>query len=114
MKLIIKDTETEIAKDVKLAKSFSDRLIGLMFVNEMKGFDALIIEPCRSIHNFFVRFSIDAVFVDRNMKVVKILRDFKPWSVSGIYFRAHKVIELKAGQAPSELKVGDLLEVRDV
>lgn len=113
MKLIVKRNNLEIASQVKLAKSFKDRLVGLMFVDEMKGFDALIIEPCRSIHNFFVRFSIDAVFVDKNMKVVKILRDFRPWYLSGIYFRAHKVIEMKAGSA-SEVEVGDQLEVRDV
>ncbi|MAZ49089.1 MAG: hypothetical protein CME65_11035 [Halobacteriovoraceae bacterium] len=113
MKLVLSKNNQEVASQVKLATSFKDRLLGLMFVEEMKGFDALIIEPCRSIHNFFVRFSIDAVFVDRNMKIVKILRDFKPWYLSGIYFRAHKVIEMKAGAAHA-LSVGDQLEVRDV
>ena len=113
MKLVRAHDNIEIASEVKLATSFKDRLVGLMFVDDMHGFDALIIEPCRSIHNFFVRFSLDAVFVDKNLKVVKILRNFKPWYISGIYFRAHKVIEMKAGKA-SAINVGDQLEVRDV
>ncbi len=108
-----KKTKTVLGKDIKVATSFIDRLRGLMFRKEIVG-DGLIIEPCTSIHNCFVFFPIDAVFVDNDFKIVKILRNFKPWRFSLIYFKARKVIELPSGKVPLTITEGDLLEVTGV
>jgi uncharacterized membrane protein (UPF0127 family) len=113
MKLIHKESNTVIAKDLRIAKSFWERTRGLMFRNEFLG-DGLIIEPCNSIHNCFVRFPIDAVFVDKNLKIVKILKNFKPWRFSLIYFKAAKVIELPGGSISELIKKNDILEVQGV
>lgn len=114
MKLYHKKTGAILAKEVKYASTFFERLIGLMFVKEMNGFDALVLEPGNSIHNCFVRFPIDALFVDGEFKVVGILKNFKPWRFSRIYFKSRKVIELPVGTIPVELEIGDELEVKDV
>ncbi len=114
MIIVHKPSGKTILTQVKYANSFLDRTIGLMFIPEMKGFDGLILEPCNSIHNFFVRFAIDVVFMDRDNKVVKIIRNFKPWRVSGIYLKAKKVLEMEAGKLDSDVQVGDELEVRGV
>ena len=53
-------------------------------------------------------------FVDKNYKVVKVLRNFKPWRFSWIYFKASKVIELPSGKVPSDIIKGDQLEVLGV
>ena len=113
MKLVHKETNTVLAKDLRIAKTFMERLQGLMFRKNFLG-DGLIIEPCNSIHNCFVRFPIDAVFVDKNMKIVKILRNFKPWRFSLIYFKAKKVVELPGGSLSETIKKDDLLEVQGV
>lgn len=103
-----------IAKEAKLADSFFARLKGLMFVDKMDGFDALIIEPCNSIHNCFVRFPIDVIFLNRNNEIVKLIKNFKPWRFSFIYPRAVKVVELPVGMIDSSFQVGDELEVSGV
>ena len=113
MILIHKESEKILGKDIRIGKTFLERLRGLMFRNEMLG-DGLIIDPCNSIHNCFVRFPIDAVFVDKNYKIVKILKNFKPWRFSLIYFRASKVIELPNGTITENIKAGDQLEVQGV
>lgn len=111
MKIIHKRTNIVLGSNIRKATSFRDRLLGLMFLDEMKNMDGLLIEPCRSIHNFFVRFPIDVVFISKSNKVVKVLRNFRPWYVSGIYFRASKTLELPAGALHDDIKPGDQLEV---
>src|SRR5262249_50218830 len=58
---------------------------------------------------FFMRFSIDVVFVDVNQVVVKIAPSLKPWRTS-ICKGAHEVVELAAGECERlGLRVGDRL-----
>lgn len=113
MKLTHVESGFCLGEDIRLANTFYSRLKGLMFSKTMIG-DGLILDPGNSIHNCFVRFPIDAIFVDGNLKIVKIIRVFKPWRFSLIYFRARKVIELPAGKVPEFIKVGDQLEVTGV
>lgn len=103
-----------LGEDVIVAKTFFKRLKGLMFINEMNGFDGLMIERCNSIHNFFVRFPIDVIFLDKNNNIVKILRNFRPWKISWIYFKACKTLELPVGKVPLSIKEGEKLEVKYV
>ena len=67
---------------VKVADSFFSRLLGLMGKKEMKDNQALLITKCNSIHTFFMRFNMDAVFVDKNMVVKKAIKSIKPCSVA--------------------------------
>ena len=103
-----------IAKNVKYANTLLSRTLGLMFIKEMKGMDGLLLDPCNSIHNFFVRFSLDVVFLSKEFEVVKVIRGFKPWRITRIYFKASKVLELPAGTLIEDIKSGDKLEVRGV
>ncbi len=114
MKVIHKESNTILAKDLKVAKTLMERTIGLMFVKEMRGFDGLLLDPCNSVHNFFVRFPIDLIFLNNDMEIVKLVRCFKPWRMTGIYLRARKVLELPNGTITDAIKVGDKLEVQYV
>lgn len=109
-----KNKDIVLGENVKIANSFLSRLQGLMFIKEMVGFDGLLIKRCNSIHNFFVRFPIDAIFLDANFKIVKIKRNFRPWAISGMYFRATQVLEIKGGSLSDEINENDYLEVENV
>ncbi|EQC51248.1 hypothetical protein M901_1095 [Bacteriovorax sp. DB6_IX] len=82
-----------------------------MFKKEMKNYDGLLIRPCNSIHTFFMRFSIDAVFLNKDFKVIRIYRDLKPWRMTTIIWKANQVLELRAGTLPDNVKEGDSLTV---
>lgn len=57
----------------------------------------------------FMRFAIDAVFLDRDMRVAKIAADLRPWRLAGAR-GAKSVVELPAGEAARRgLNVGDRL-----
>lgn len=103
--------KVELNKSVKIksATSLMDRLVGLMFKKQID-FDALEINPCQSVHCFFMKFPIDVVFMNEDHVVIKIYREMNPWSISGYHFRAKKVLEFKLGVMPFELREGDKLE----
>jgi uncharacterized membrane protein (UPF0127 family) len=96
-----------IAHDVKEARSFQDRLIGLMFKTKMSGFDSLLIQPCNSIHTCFMKYPIDVLFLDESNKIVHIIKLMKPWRFSSLYLKSKKVLELYGGILPENIKVGD-------
>ena len=114
MKVQISYGDKILSKDILLADTLLARLIGLMFKPKLVGAEGLLIQPCNSIHTFFMRYSLDIVFLSRDNRIVKILRDVRPWRMTWIYFRASQTLELPAGKLPSDLKEGDKLEVKNV
>jgi hypothetical protein len=97
MRVINKTRDTVLAGNAKLAASFFKRIKGLLGKKELKRGEALVIKPCDSIHTFFMRFPIDAVFVDKKGRAVGLKSNIRPWRFSPVYWQASFVIELPAG-----------------
>ena len=88
------------------------RFVGLMGRRELPAGHGLCIRPCSSIHMFFMRFPIDAVFVDGDGTVVRIYDAIKPWRMTGIVRKAKACIELPAGTCTETgVAVGDTLRL---
>lgn len=101
---------TLLADQAGRADTFVSRFKGLMGRAELPLGDGLHIEPCTSIHTFFMRIPIDALFLDKELKVVDICHAMPPWRVSRVYFGARSVLELPAGTArASGTQPGDTL-----
>ncbi len=110
MRLINQTKNTILAEEVSFADTPLKRIKGLLGRKDFHRGQALIIKPCNAIHTFFMRFPIDALFVDRNYKVVQTIAYLKPFRLTSIYFKASLVIELPSGTiqaTPTE--VGDQL-----
>ncbi len=87
------------------------RLKGLLGRSSLAADEGMLFTRTGSIHMFFMRFAIDAVFCDAELRVVKVARDLKPWRTAGA--RGAKVtIELPVGAAAG-LEPGDRLELAD-
>lgn len=63
---------------VHLATTFWQRFRGLMLRRPLPPATALLIAPCNSIHMCFMRFAIDAVYLDKQGKILKITRHLRP------------------------------------
>ena len=63
----------------ELADTIVARARGLLGREEFLPGRGLLIRPGFSIHTFFMRFPIDAVFLDRSGAVVDVVRRLKPW-----------------------------------
>lgn len=74
---------------------------------------ALVIDPCASIHMFFMRFPIDVLYLNRDHQVVRAQEGIRPWRIGPIYTKgARFVIELPAGTiSRSQTSVGDSLAI---
>jgi len=81
-----------------MAKSLWSRFMGLMGRGSLPDGEGLVLEPANSIHMFFMRFPIDAVFVDRDWKVLHIAHGIAPWRLSRVVRRSRRVIEMPAGR----------------
>jgi uncharacterized protein len=112
MRIINKTKRTTIANKTKHCTSLLARMRGLMFSSSFNGFDGYYLNPCNSIHTFFMHFPIDVVMVDRDLKVVKLIEKLKPWRLTRIYLKVQSTIELPAGTINSDLvQLGDNLEL---
>jgi uncharacterized membrane protein (UPF0127 family) len=93
---------------VVAASPFS-RMKGLLGRSELRPGEGLLLRPASAIHTFFMRFAIDAVFLDRDWRVVGIAGDVAPWRTAGRK-GAKAVLELPAGESARRgLRPGDLL-----
>lgn len=120
MKKLVNATQGNavIANDVRFATSFLQRAIGLMGRKNLPAGQTLFFpgtkfSSCNSVQTTFMRFAIDVVFVDGEMKVLSVIRNLKPWRVTWPVAGAISAFEFTAGQVPAELKVGDVLYVGD-
>lgn len=74
------------------------RLRGLLGRRELRAGEGLLLRPSPSIHTWFMRFPIDAVFCDKELRVVGVAADLAPWRFAG-RLHARATIELAAGEA---------------
>ncbi|HEU4942933.1 MAG TPA: DUF192 domain-containing protein [Gaiellaceae bacterium] len=92
-----------------VADSPVSRMKGLLGRSELRPGEGLLLRPASAIHTFFMRFPIDAVFLDRDWRVVGIADDVVPWRTAGRK-GAKAVLELPAGESARRgLRPGDLL-----
>lgn len=108
MQLINKSSSTVLSAQVHVAESFRSRLKGLMFSKALNSNHCLWISQCKSVHSFFMKFTLDLLFVDKNLIVVKIIKTFKPWRITALYIKADSVFEFNEGEL-NNIKVGDQL-----
>jgi uncharacterized membrane protein (UPF0127 family) len=90
------------------------RLKGLMGRAGLEPTEGLLIRPTSAIHTCFMRFPIDALFLDRELRVVGIADELRPWRFAGRR-GAKAVIELAAGEGRRRrIELGDRLELVEV
>lgn len=111
---------TEVYRDdskictAREARNFLSRALGLMFKGSLKDGEGLLIEfsshlKSRSIHSFFMRFTIDLIFIDSHMKVVD-LKTLAPWRMYNPKWDCKWVLEVNAGTIEkNKVKIGDVL-----
>src|SRR5438105_15931516 len=83
------------------------RMRGLLGRAQLDPGEGMLFRPAGSIHMFFMRFPIDAVFCTADLEVIDVERNLAPWGVAGRK-GAKVVIELAAGAAEA-VAAGDRL-----
>lgn len=84
-----------LAEELEVPATFIGRGIGLMFRRKLEPGRGMWITPCNGIHMMFMNFAIDAVFLDRSDRVVKVYPKLPAWwGAVWIQWGAHSVLEL--------------------
>ena len=106
---------TVVAERARVASSMADRTVGLLGTDEVQPGEGLWIERSPSIHMFFMRYPIDAVFVSANGQVTKVVANLKPWRLVPWARGARDCLELRAGAAAaSSTAPGDRLVLEEI
>ena len=88
------------------------RMRGLLGRKELPAGEGILLRPAGSIHMFFMRFAIDAIFLDEDLVVIDVVPDLRPWRTAGRR-GAKAVVELASGEcARRGVKPGDVLSLR--
>lgn len=111
LRVINETRQQRIASSAREAYGFFDRLRGLLGGPPLTQGEGLYLLPCQAIHMIGMTFAIDAIFVDKQGKVVGLVRDIKPWGMSSHFWKAAGCLELPAGTIDATgTAVGDLLK----
>ena len=107
---LMRDDGAVVCERCSLADSPVSRLRGLLGRDGLAQGEGILLRPASSIHTFFMRFPIDAVFLDRELEVVGIEDSIAPWKTAS-QRGAKAVLELPAGESSRRgLTVGDRLQ----
>jgi uncharacterized protein len=110
---VLRADETPICERCVVAATALTRLRGLLGRSRLTAEEGLLIRPTGAIHTCFMRFPIDVVFLDRELVVVDVVSNLRPWRVAARR-GAKAVLELAAGESGRRgLRTGERLRLSD-
>ena len=59
-----------------------ERTRGLLGKRPITDNEGLLIDPCSSVHTFFMNYSIDLVYLDSQFTIRKLVHAVRPWRMS--------------------------------
>jgi uncharacterized protein len=91
------------------------RGVGLIGRRGLPDGGGLIIQPCNSVVSFFMRFPIDVVFLDKDLRVIHMIHSMPLWRSSKIVRGSKLVIELPAGTLTNtKTSIGDAITIESL
>lgn len=104
-----------LVERVIVANTAMKRLRGLLGRRALSPDEALWLRPCNGIHTLGMLFAIDAIFLDRELRIVRLIENLKPFRLTRPTLKAHSVLEMAAHSiARLHLQPGDQLRVERV
>ncbi|MGE0885038.1 MAG: DUF192 domain-containing protein [Blastocatellales bacterium] len=112
MRFYLGATGQLLAEKVVLANTFFTRLRGLIGRRRLAPAEALWLRPCNGVHTWWMHYAIDVIFLDRELRIVKLVENMRPFRLTAPHRAARSVLEMPANSiSRAQLKVGDQLEM---
>ena len=103
------DGDRLLADRIAFAGASGERRRGLLRRPQLDPGDGLWLTPCEAIHTFGMNFPIDAIFLDKHLRVRKITPQLPPKRIA-FCLSAYSVLEIEAGGARrANLEIGSIL-----
>jgi uncharacterized membrane protein (UPF0127 family) len=106
--------QAHLATALSVANTHWTRLRGLLGLaaSDFRNGSGLWIVPCHGVHTLGMGFPIDVLYLDREMRVVNVRSDVRPWHFTPVLRHAASVLELPCGTvAETKTAVGDTIEI---
>src|SRR5262245_20601694 len=91
------DADAVVCERCELADTPWRRARGLLGRTVIDPGEGLLLRSTAAIHTWFMRFAIDAVFLDADLRVIGVSEELGPWRAAGRR-GARAVLELRAGE----------------
>lgn len=98
-----------LADRVSVASNFFTRFKGLMGKKQLEAGKGLLLMRCSSVHSFFMKISIDVVYLSNSFTVLGVEK-LSPWRLGKYIKGTAHVLELAAGTA--FVSIGNQLEIK--
>ncbi len=109
MELRLERSGQSVCERCDVAETPLKRMRGLLGRSGLEPGEGILLRPASSIHTAFMRFPIDALFLDREDRVIRVVRDLRPWRAAGCR-GARAVLELPSGESERRgVRPGDRL-----
>lgn len=103
-------TGERLGMQISLARSFWQRLVGLIPRHHLSPGTGLYLPGCPTVHTHFMRVPLDLIYLDGDGRVLAVRREVRPWRAPGSVRGAVNLLELPTGGA-GRTRVGDLLRI---
>lgn len=112
LKLYHRSTGVCLAENLILANTALTRLRGLLGRASLAPQEALWLRPCNSVHTWWMRFAIDVIFLDRELRIVRLIENLRPFRLTRPSWQAASVVEMTAHSITRlNLQVGEQLRI---
>lgn len=113
MKLVNLDNERILAWEVQEARTFLQKMKGMVFTQKLQIGSALHIHSSKLIYPFFIAESVDVLHLDSKRQIVGIEENVYPGTEVTTYDHATSVVKLPAGRIKeTETKVGQAVQFK--
>lgn len=106
--ILNQSTNKVISEKELVCKSILSQAFGLMFRKKQNLIMVFPEERKTSLHNFFVFYPIDVLIVDKEMKIVEIKKNFKPFTFWSSKEKGKYLIELGFKK---EYNIGEIIRI---
>lgn len=100
---------------IGIADNTWTRLRGLLGRPQLARGEGLLLDPCRSVHMYWMKHPLDVAFLSDGGNVVALYRRLQPGKRSGYHRKARQALELPVGTlSKTDTHVGDRLAIEAV
>jgi uncharacterized membrane protein (UPF0127 family) len=112
MVLVNATKKTVVSDNCHFANSVLKRMIGLLNRGQLGRGEGLLLDRCYGIHTFGMRFPIDVLFLDKDLRVIRAVKALPPYRTC-VVKKSVYVLEVPTGALDaSRTTEGDQIQIR--
>jgi len=112
MVLVNVTRKTILSDRCHFANTVLKRMVGLLNRRKFAKGEGLLLDRCYGVHTIGMRFPIDVLFLDKDLRVIRAVKALPPYRTS-IVKKAVYVLELPVGALESShTEEGDQIQIR--